>query len=110
MVGHAVHNDFQVLKYTHPRSHIRDTTCVPRLLSPGGPPKARVSLKDLALHLLHKKIQVWPGCGGPAVVSWESASLTSPACLPHFHPSCRWATMDTHQWRMLPQPWSCTGW
>lgn len=58
VVGHAVHNDFQVLKYTHPRSHIRDTTCVPKLLNPGGPPKYRVSLKDLALHLLHKKIQV----------------------------------------------------
>ncbi|XP_006885294.1 PREDICTED: apoptosis-enhancing nuclease [Elephantulus edwardii] len=59
VVGHAVHNDFRALKYTHPRSQIRDTTYVPSFLSPPGlPSRARVSLKDLALQLLHKKIQV----------------------------------------------------
>ncbi|XP_003788706.1 apoptosis-enhancing nuclease [Otolemur garnettii] len=59
VVGHALHNDFQALKYVHPRSQTRDTTYVPNLLSPPGPhTRARVSLKDLALQLLHKKIQV----------------------------------------------------
>ncbi|KAM6202413.1 apoptosis-enhancing nuclease [Rhynchocyon petersi] len=59
VVGHALHNDFQALKYVHPRSQIRDTTCVPSLLSPPGfHTRTRVSLKDLALQLLHKKIQV----------------------------------------------------
>lgn len=59
VVGHALHNDFQALKYVHPRSWTRDTTCVPSLLGqPGLPARSRVSLKDLALQLLHKKIQV----------------------------------------------------
>lgn len=59
VVGHALHNDFQALKYVHPRSQTRDTTCVPSLLSqPGLQIRARVSLKDLALQLLHKRIQV----------------------------------------------------
>ncbi|XP_016056121.1 PREDICTED: apoptosis-enhancing nuclease [Miniopterus natalensis] len=59
VVGHALHNDFKALKYVHPRSQTRDTTCVPNLLSqPALQTRARVSLKDLALQLLHKKIQV----------------------------------------------------
>lgn len=59
VVGHALHNDFQALKYVHPRSQTRDTTYVPNLLSqPYSLTRARVSLKDLALNLLHKKIQV----------------------------------------------------
>lgn len=61
VVGHALHNDFQALKYVHPRSQTRDTTYVPNFLSePGLHTRARVSLKDLALQLLHKKIQVGP--------------------------------------------------
>nr|XP_054307152.1 apoptosis-enhancing nuclease isoform X3 [Pongo pygmaeus] len=59
VVGHALHNDFQALKYVHPRSQTRDTTYVPNFLSePSLHIRARVSLKDLALQLLHKKIQV----------------------------------------------------
>ncbi|XP_057581173.1 apoptosis-enhancing nuclease [Hippopotamus amphibius kiboko] len=59
LVGHALHNDFQALKYVHPRGQTRDTTYVPNLLSqPGLHTRTRVSLKDLALQLLHKKIQV----------------------------------------------------
>ncbi|XP_035969310.1 apoptosis-enhancing nuclease [Halichoerus grypus] len=58
VVGHALHNDFQALKYVHPRSQTRDTTYVPSLLhQPGLHTRTRVSLKDLALQLLHKKIQ-----------------------------------------------------
>lgn len=59
VVGHALHNDFQALKYVHPRSQTRDTTYVPSLLSqPSLHARARVSLKDLALQLLHRRIQV----------------------------------------------------
>eukprot|EP00069_Balaena_mysticetus_P015031 bmy_09057T0 len=59
LVGHALHNDFQALKYIHPRGQTRDTTYVPSLLSqPSLHARTRVSLKDLALQLLHKKIQV----------------------------------------------------
>lgn len=59
VVGHALHNDFRALKYVHPRSQTRDTTSVPNLLSqPGLHTRARVSLKELALQLLHKRIQV----------------------------------------------------
>lgn len=62
VVGHALHNDFRALKYVHPRSQTRDTTCVPSLLSqPGLHTRTRVSLKDLAQQLLHKKIQVRGG-------------------------------------------------
>lgn len=66
VVGHALHNDFQALKYVHPRSQTRDTTYVPNLLQrPGLHTRTRVSLKDLALQLLHKKIQVrGTGAGG----------------------------------------------
>ncbi|XP_004593258.2 apoptosis-enhancing nuclease [Ochotona princeps] len=58
VVGHALHNDFRALQYVHPRSQTRDTTCVPSLLQPSLPARARVSLKDLALQLLHRRIQV----------------------------------------------------
>ncbi|XP_006867226.1 PREDICTED: apoptosis-enhancing nuclease [Chrysochloris asiatica] len=67
VVGHALHNDFQALKYVHPRSLTRDTTYVPSLLSPPGhQSRARVSLKELALELLHKKIQAGQ-CGHSSV-------------------------------------------
>lgn len=81
VVGHALHNDFQALKYFHPRSQTRDTTYVPNFLSqPGLHTRTRVSLKDLALQLLHKKIQV---CGVGVVTgrgkAWGgAASFPSP--------------------------------
>lgn len=74
VVGHALHNDFKALKYVHPRSQTRDTTYVPNLLSqPGLHIRARVSLKELAQQLLHKKIQVCVCLGG----SGEQAGLPS---------------------------------
>ncbi|NXU56167.1 AEN nuclease, partial [Turnix velox] len=59
VVGHAVHNDFQALKYFHPKDRTRDTSRIPVLNEKAGLPiKASVSLKRLARHLLHKNIQV----------------------------------------------------
>uniref|UniRef100_A0A8B9XFA5 Apoptosis enhancing nuclease n=1 Tax=Bos mutus grunniens TaxID=30521 RepID=A0A8B9XFA5_BOSMU len=73
VVGHALHNDFQALKYIHPRGQTRDTTSVPSLLSqPGLHVRNRVSLKDLALQLLHKKIQV---CGAGGERSGEPGAM-----------------------------------
>ncbi|NWZ78800.1 AEN nuclease, partial [Poecile atricapillus] len=67
VVGHAIHNDFQALKYFHPKERTRDTSQSPVLKKRAGlPVKANVSLKNLAMHLLHKKIQV--GCRGHSSV------------------------------------------
>ncbi|XP_019136263.1 apoptosis-enhancing nuclease isoform X2 [Corvus cornix cornix] len=67
VVGHAIHNDFQALKYFHPKDRTRDTSQIPALKKRAGlPVRANVSLKNLARHLLHKKIQV--GCKGHSSV------------------------------------------
>lgn len=67
VVGHAIHNDFQALKYFHPKDRTRDTSRIPVLNERAGlPSRANVSLKSLARHLLHKKIQV--GCKGHSSV------------------------------------------
>ncbi|NXH75844.1 AEN nuclease, partial [Hydrobates tethys] len=58
VVGHAIHNDFQALKYFHPKDRTRDTSQIPVLKQRAGLPiRASVSLKSLARHLLRKKIQ-----------------------------------------------------
>ncbi|XP_039579397.1 apoptosis-enhancing nuclease isoform X1 [Passer montanus] len=67
VVGHAIHNDFQALKYFHPKDRTRDTSQSPALKKRAGVPiRANVSLKNLARYLLHKKIQV--GCKGHSSV------------------------------------------
>lgn len=67
VVGHAIHNDFQALKYFHPKERTRDTSRIPLLNQRAGlPPGANASLKSLARHLLQKKIQV--GCKGHSSV------------------------------------------
>ncbi|NXJ01294.1 AEN nuclease, partial [Psophia crepitans] len=67
VVGHAIHNDFQALKYFHPKDRTRDTSRIPVLNQRAGlPGRANVSLKSLARHLLQKKIQV--GCKGHSSV------------------------------------------
>ncbi|XP_010170962.2 apoptosis-enhancing nuclease-like [Antrostomus carolinensis] len=70
VVGHAIHNDFQALKYFHPKDRTRDTSRIPMLNQRAGlPGRACVSLKSLARHLLRKKIQV----GGRGHSSVEDA-------------------------------------
>ncbi|NXC16712.1 AEN nuclease, partial [Corythaeola cristata] len=67
VVGHAIHHDFQALKYFHPKDRTRDTSRIPVLNQKAGLPiRASVSLKSLARHLLRKKIQV--GCTGHSSV------------------------------------------
>ncbi|XP_030045563.1 apoptosis-enhancing nuclease isoform X2 [Microcaecilia unicolor] len=59
VVGHALHHDFHVLKYSHPRAKTRDTSRAPWLNQKAGlPSKATTSLKVLAWQLLHRRIQV----------------------------------------------------
>nr|XP_044617469.1 apoptosis-enhancing nuclease isoform X1 [Equus asinus]XP_044617474.1 apoptosis-enhancing nuclease isoform X1 [Equus asinus] len=91
VVGHALHNDFQALKYVHPRSQTRDTTYVPNLLNqPGLHTRTRVSLKDLALQLLHKKIQVL----GSMIKRRSPASTSSSGCF--LHPSSQCIVRASH--------------
>ncbi|XP_071610415.1 apoptosis-enhancing nuclease [Heliangelus exortis] len=67
VVGHAIHNDFQALKYFHPKERTRDTSRIPVLNQKARlPGRASVSLKSLARHLLQKKIQV--SCKGHSSV------------------------------------------
>lgn len=59
VVGHAIHNDFKALKYSHPKALTRDTSKIPLLNRKGGfPENVSISLKRLAKELLHKDIQV----------------------------------------------------
>lgn len=63
VVGHALHNDFQALKYIHPRGQTRDTTSVPASsASQGSTSGIRVSLRTWPCSSC-KKIQV-RGAGG----------------------------------------------
>ncbi|KAM4893444.1 apoptosis-enhancing nuclease [Sylvia borin] len=67
VVGHAIHHDFQALKYFHPKDRTRDTSQSSVLKKRAGlPVRASASLKNLARFLLHKKIQV--GCRGHSSV------------------------------------------
>ena len=59
VVGHAIHNDFKALTYSHPAGLTRDTSRIPLLNKKAGlPEKQAVSLKRLAKALLNQDIQV----------------------------------------------------
>lgn len=59
VVGHAVHNDFKSLSYSHPAGLTRDTSRIPLLNKKAGfPDNQAVSLKRLAKALLNQDIQV----------------------------------------------------
>ncbi|KAF7639858.1 Exonuclease domain-containing protein [Meloidogyne graminicola] len=57
VVGHSIHNDFQVLGLTHPPKLIRDTAKCKLLRETLDEPKRTPSLKLLAHHLLGVQIQ-----------------------------------------------------
>ncbi|NWZ39005.1 I20L2 protein, partial [Brachypodius atriceps] len=59
VVGHAIHNDFKALRYSHPKALTRDTSQIPLLNRRGGfPENATISLKRLTKALLNQDIQV----------------------------------------------------
>ncbi|XP_063276564.1 interferon-stimulated 20 kDa exonuclease-like 2 [Prinia subflava] len=59
VVGHAIHNDFKALRYTHPKALTRDTSQIPLLNRRGGfPENVAISLKRLTKALLNQDIQV----------------------------------------------------
>lgn len=57
VVGHSVHNDFEVLDISHPGHMVRDTSSSP-LLSRRAGLACRRSLKVLTRRLLNRTIQV----------------------------------------------------
>ncbi|NWH41666.1 I20L2 protein, partial [Chloropsis hardwickii] len=59
VVGHAIHNDFKALRYSHPKALTRDTSQIPLLNRRAGfPENTAVSLKRLTKALLNQDIQV----------------------------------------------------
>lgn len=59
VVGHAIHNDFKALRYSHPKALTRDTSQIPLLNHLGGfPENVSISLKRLTKALLNQDIQV----------------------------------------------------
>uniref|UniRef100_A0A8C6X7E3 Exonuclease domain-containing protein n=1 Tax=Naja naja TaxID=35670 RepID=A0A8C6X7E3_NAJNA len=74
VVGHALHNDFQALKYFPSRAWRRDTSQCPLLKKKiSSTLKPSMSLKNLAHQLLHKDIQV--GKHGHSSVEDAQASM-----------------------------------
>lgn len=59
VIGHAVHNDFKVLSYSHPAAMTRDTSRIPLLnLKAGFAVSECASLKRLTKAILCRDIQV----------------------------------------------------
>ncbi|NWX67259.1 I20L2 protein, partial [Promerops cafer] len=59
VVGHAIHNDFKALRYSHPKALTRDTSHIPLLNRRAGfPENVSISLKRLTKALLNQDIQV----------------------------------------------------
>lgn len=59
VVGHAIHNDFRVLGYTHPAALTRDTARIPLLNTQAGfATQECASLKRLTKAVLQRDIQV----------------------------------------------------
>lgn len=59
VVGHAVHNDFKVLGYSHPLALTRDTSRIPLLNAKAGLAASEcASLKRLTKAVLNRDIQV----------------------------------------------------
>ncbi|KAE8289241.1 Interferon-stimulated 20 kDa exonuclease-like 2 [Larimichthys crocea] len=58
VIGHAIHNDFKVLGYSHPGSQTRDTSRIPLLNQKAGfPANECASLKRLTKAIFNREIQ-----------------------------------------------------
>lgn len=94
MIGHAIHNDFRVLGYSHPASLTRDTSRFPPLNRKAGLDEKQVaSLKRLTKAIFNREIQV--GRGPP-----QRCSCTDRACSEVykgsvFDPSGLWSSFFT---------------
>uniref|UniRef100_A0A665TCY6 Interferon stimulated exonuclease gene n=1 Tax=Echeneis naucrates TaxID=173247 RepID=A0A665TCY6_ECHNA len=76
VVGHSVHNDFEVLDIIHPCHMVRDTSMMRLLSRLAGFPRERCpSLKMLASKLLNRRIQVRTGKRGHCSVEDAQAAL-----------------------------------
>ncbi|XP_071435694.1 interferon-stimulated 20 kDa exonuclease-like 2 [Pithys albifrons albifrons] len=74
VVGHAIHNDFKALRYSHPKALTRDTSRIPLLNRRAGfPENVAISLKRLTKALLHRDIQV--GSSGHSSVEDARATM-----------------------------------
>lgn len=61
VIGHAIHNDFKVLSYSHPAALTRDTSRIPLLnLKAGLAVTECASLKRLTKAIFKRDIQVGP--------------------------------------------------
>ena len=59
VIGHAIHNDFKVLGYSHPAALTRDTSRIPLLnLKAGFAAHECASLKRLTKAIFNRDIQV----------------------------------------------------
>uniref|UniRef100_A0A803V7C1 Exonuclease domain-containing protein n=1 Tax=Ficedula albicollis TaxID=59894 RepID=A0A803V7C1_FICAL len=74
VVGHAIHNDFKALHYSHPKALTRDTSHIPLLNRRAGfPENVSISLKRLTKALLNQDIQV--GKSGHSSVEDAQATM-----------------------------------
>ncbi|XP_061677159.1 interferon-stimulated 20 kDa exonuclease-like 2 [Syngnathoides biaculeatus] len=74
VIGHAVHNDFQVLQYSHPAALTRDTSRIPLLNRRAGfEEKGCASLKRLTKAIFNRDIQT--GRGGHSSVEDARATM-----------------------------------
>lgn len=61
VIGHAIHNDFKVLGYSHPAALTRDTSRIPLLNAKAGLAATEcASLKRLTKAIFNRDIQVGP--------------------------------------------------
>lgn len=61
VIGHAIHNDFKVLSYSHPAALTRDTLRIPLLNAKAGLAVTEcASLKRLTKAIFKRDIQVGP--------------------------------------------------
>lgn len=74
VIGHAIHNDFKALSYTHPNAFTRDTSRIPLLNQRAGFPENQcASLKRLTKAIFNRDIQT--GRRGHSSVEDAKASL-----------------------------------